>query len=412
MNQDIKQRIDQIKKGEIPTGYKKTNIGIYPINWRLTKVGLISSHVVEKNINSNFKITFTNSATKGVIKQSDFFEKEISNVENIAKYYVVQENDYIYNPRTSVSAPYGPINKSHFAEKGIVSPLYIVFRMDKDLEKNKYIENFFISSLWHRYVYQIANNGARHDRMNITINEFFDMPVPIPPTKEQQKIAEILMQCDKVIELYEQEIDELKSLKKAYLRKMFPQNGKNVPELRFAGFTDPWEQRKLKEFSKYVPSTLTVKDIDENGKYDLYDANNWIGKIDKPLLDNDYISIIKDGAGVGRVRKLSKNTSILGTMGAIIPQNSDYNFLFYTLEKTDFTKLTSGGTIPHIYFNQYGEEKFFIPSIFEQQVVGQYFVNLDNLITLHERKVEEQKNQKKSLMQLLLTGIVRVKSSK
>ena len=173
----------------------------------------------------------------------------------------------------------------------------------------------------------------------------------------------------------------------------------NKPQIRFSGFDDAWEQRKLKEVSKYVPSMLTVKDIDENGKYDLYDANDLIGKTDKLLLSEDYISIIKDGAGVGRVRKLLKNTNILGTMGAIIPQKNDYNFLFCILEKTDFTRLTSGGTIPHIYFNQYGEEGFSIPSMFEQRLIGQYFQKLDNLITLHQRKYDKLVNVKKSMLE-------------
>lgn len=157
------------------------------------------------------------------------------------------------------------------------------------------------------------------------------------------------------------------------------------PNIRFKGFSDDWEQRKLNEFTKYSSSTLTVKDIDENGNYDLYDANDLIGRTDKSALLVDYISIIKDGAGVGRVRRLPKNSCILGTMGAIIPQNIDYDFLFSVLEKTDFTKLTSGGTIPHIYFNQYGEKYFFVPSLEEQVKIGAYFFNLDHLITLHRR---------------------------
>ena len=171
------------------------------------------------------------------------------------------------------------------------------------------------------------------------------------------------------------------------------------PKIRFKGYNDDWEQRKLNEFTKYSSSSLTVKDIDETASYDLYDANEEIGKTDKSPLFDDYISIIKDGAGVGRVRKLPKNTSILGTMGAIIPQNSDYNFLFSILEKTDFTKLTSGGTIPHIYYNQYGEKVYSIPTLEEQQKIGQYFRNLDNLITLHQRKLDKLINVKKSMLE-------------
>ena len=142
----------------------------------------------------------------------------------------------------------------------------------------------------------------------------------------------------------------------------------------------------MKEFAKYNSSPLTVNDVDDNGNYDLYDANEKIGKTDKPPLLEDYISIIKDGAGVGRVRKLPINTNILGTMGATISQNSDYDFLFSILEKTDFTKLTSCGTIPHIYFKQYGENTYLFPTIVEQHQIGAFFQQIDNLITLHQRE--------------------------
>ena len=202
MNSQIKQRIDQIRRGEVPEGYKKTKVGIVPEEWEITKLYLISSHVSKKNTNGEVQTTFTNSATQGVIKQTDYFDKEISNKENITSYYVVQENDYIYNPRISVSAPCGPINKSHFSENGIVSPLYTVFRLNDVFQQNKYIEFFFKSSFWHSYMCGIANYGARHDRMNITNYDLFNMPIPFPPIAEQEKIAEILQTQDKVIELH------------------------------------------------------------------------------------------------------------------------------------------------------------------------------------------------------------------
>ena len=174
---------------------------------------------------------------------------------------------------------------------------------------------------------------------------------------------------------------------------------KRKPDIRFAGFTDAWEQRKLNTFSTYSSSPLTNNDINENGEYDLYDANGIVGKTNKSPNIVNYISIIKDGAGVGRVRKLPKNTSILGTMGAIIPNNSNYDFLYVLLENTEFNKLTSGGTIPHIYFKQYSEELYYIPELSEQQQIGAYFRTLDHLITLHQRKCESLKNVKKSLLE-------------
>lgn len=145
-----------------------------------------------------------------------------------------------------------------------------------------------------------------------------------------------------------------------------------------------WEQRKLKYFADYKSSSLTVKDCKEEGKYDLYDANQVIGKTDKFVIDEDYITIIKDGAGVGRTRKLSKNTAFIGTMGALTVNNSDLDFLYATLNRIDWNTKTFGSTIPHIYFKDYGEKVYGEPSIEEQKKIGLYFKNLDTLITLHQ----------------------------
>ena len=145
-----------------------------------------------------------------------------------------------------------------------------------------------------------------------------------------------------------------------------------------------WEHRKLKYFADYKSSSLTVKDCKEEGKYDLYDANQVIGKTDKFVIDEDYITIIKDGAGVGRTRKLSKNTAFIGTMGALTVNNSDLDFLYATLNRIDWNTKTFGSTIPHIYFKDYGEKVYGEPSIEEQKKIGLYFKNLDTLITLHQ----------------------------
>lgn len=117
----------------------------------------------------------------------------------------------------------------------------------------------------------------------------------------------------------------------------------------------------------------------------MFDANGTIGKTSKNVIKKEYISIIKDGAGVGRIRKLPKNTAILGTMGAIKAEKCDYDFLFTLLENADLGNSFSGSTIPHIYFKDYGENTYFVPNILEQKNIGLLFENLDNLITLHQR---------------------------
>lgn len=162
-------------------------------------------------------------------------------------------------------------------------------------------------------------------------------------------------------------------------------------------FSNTWEQRKLNELCEYTSSNLTANDAKSEG-YDLYDANSVIGKTTKNIQESDYISIIKDGAGVGRVRLLPKNSSFIGTLGGLIPNKSNLNFLFAILTKFNFNKLISGGTIPHIYFNQYGKEYVYAPFIEEQEIIGRFFYNLDTTITLHQRKLEKLKNVKKSML--------------
>ena len=176
---------------------------------------------------------------------------------------------------------------------------------------------------------------------------------------------------------------------------------RNKPRIRFKGFTEDWEQYKLEDICLYQSSSVTINDVDENGRYDLYDVNSLIGKTNKGFMEKEYITIIKDGAGVGRTRILPKNSMFLGTMGAITPQNSNLEFLYQLVTCANLGKICSGSTIPHIYFKDYGKLKFYIPSIIEQEVIGKIFYNIDNLITLHQRKLEKLKLAKKALLQKL-----------
>ena len=171
------------------------------------------------------------------------------------------------------------------------------------------------------------------------------------------------------------------------------------PRLRFKGFTEAWEQRKLNEIVSYASSSLSAKDAADDGKWNLYDANHLIGKTNLFFVRDDYITIIKDGAGVGRVRLLPKNSAFIGTMGALLPLNSDLLFDYALLTKADLSRKFSGSTIPHIYFKDYGNETYRTPLLLEQQKIGSLFERLDSLITLHQRKYEKLKSMKAALLE-------------
>ncbi|MDE5946603.1 MAG: restriction endonuclease subunit S [Oscillospiraceae bacterium] len=426
MNEETKKRIVAINSGIIPEGYKKTKVGIVPVEWKTIKLKNISKHITEKNKDMKHNETYTNSATQGIIKQTDYFDKQISNAENISSYYVVKQNDYVYNPRISVSAPCGPINKSHFSETGIMSPLYTVFRLNDEYGSNEYIEHYFKSSLWHRYMLSVANYGARHDRMNITNEDLFNMPLPIPPLPEQQKIAEILSTQDKLIELLERKMEQLKTLKKGYLQKMFPKKGCKYPELRFKGFTDPWEQRKFSE--QYVK--VNEKNNLSFGTDKIISVANMYFKEDTKNSDDDYMrtyNVMRLGDiafeghkskhfAHGRFVENTIGNGIVSHIFDVFRPIADYDLMFwkYLINNEGvmgiiMTRCTKASTMmTNLVANDFLKEKIAVPSLDEQKQIGAYFSNLDNLITLHQRKLDEEKQKKKALMQLLLTGKVKV----
>lgn len=166
--------------------------------WKQKTLGDLTSRCTSKNSEMEFSRVLTNSAVRGIIDQSDYFEKSIANTENIDGYYIVQEGDFVYNPRISVSAPVGPINRNDLGV-GVMSPLYSVFRFK--LSETDFFRHYFQSSEWHRYMYKIANFGARHDRMAMALDDFFEMPIPFPEEDERREISRFLNLLEKKIEL-------------------------------------------------------------------------------------------------------------------------------------------------------------------------------------------------------------------
>ena len=188
--------------------------------WEQRKLSDISTKVTTKNVDVHYTETLTNSAEQGIISQVDFFDKEISNKDNINGYYIVENNDFIYNPRISTLAPVGPINRNKLNRTGIMSPLYTVFRASKvDLG---FLEWYFQSNHWHRYMKLNGDSGARADRIAIKDSTFFDMPIKTPVNiKEQVLIGETLEKFNQYITLHQRKLDHLQLQKKALLQQMF-----------------------------------------------------------------------------------------------------------------------------------------------------------------------------------------------
>ena len=167
-----------------------------------------------------------NSATLGLIPQNDYFDREIANSNNTDGYYVIEYGDFVYNPRKSVSAPYGPVNIYTGSIKGIISPLYLCFSVHSIMPSFLYYR--FKSSVWFPYVYSHGDTGTRFDRVSIKDDVFFEMPIYMPSSKEQIKIANLMALLDERIATQNKIIDKLQSLIKGLNDFLYTQYGGEV----------------------------------------------------------------------------------------------------------------------------------------------------------------------------------------
>ncbi|HEM6015002.1 TPA: restriction endonuclease subunit S [Streptococcus suis] len=187
--------------------------------WKQRKLGEVAEKVSQKNLDRQYVETFTNSAEFGIISQRDFFEKNISSLDNISGYYIVSPDDFVYNPRISNLAPVGPIKRNKLGRVGVMSPLYTIFRFS-DIHLD-FVEKYFDTTIWHRYMELNGDSGARSDRFAIKDSVFKGLPIPLPTLPEQEAIGSFFSDLDQLITLHQRQLDHLKLLKKALLQQMF-----------------------------------------------------------------------------------------------------------------------------------------------------------------------------------------------
>ncbi|ELA7921217.1 restriction endonuclease subunit S [Vibrio alginolyticus] len=187
--------------------------------WGISPLKNLAEKVSLKNNSEQEKTVLTNSARDGIVYQSDYFDKDIANQNNLSGYYIVEKDCFVYNPRISELAPVGPIKRNHLS-KGVMSPLYTVFQFNPNVNID-FMELYFNSSNWFKYMKSVANFGARHDRMNITSKDFFDLPCPQPCQDEQIKITNFLKAIDNKITLVEKQLEQAKAFKQGLLQQMF-----------------------------------------------------------------------------------------------------------------------------------------------------------------------------------------------
>ena len=391
--------------------------------WEQRKLGEVARRVTRKNENGDSDLPLTISAQYGLVDQRTFFNSQVAS-KDMSGYFLLHRGEFAYNKSTSTDSPWGAIKRLEKYDMGCVSTLYICFELlsgDPD-----FLVTYYETDRWYKSVQLIAAEGARnHGLLNIAPDDFFETQICIPKRiDEQRRIGAFFDRLDSLITLHQRKYDKLCVLKKSMLDKMFPKGGSLYPEIRFAGFTDPWEQRKLGEVASGFEYGLNAaaSDFDGEKKYlritdiddqtrefrtdDLSspDINNPID--DRYLLKEGDILFARTGASVGKTylyKASDGKTYYAGFLiRAHVSDEADAGFIFQstlTERYKQFVLLTSQRSgQPGINAQEYSDLLLPLPSLMEQRRIGAFFDRLDSLITLHQRKLELLRNIKKSML--------------
>ena len=272
------------------------------------------------------------------------------------------------------------------------------FKVRKSLS-DEYIDEFIYYSFFKIDEWSKKNTnsgGLLSVNMPLLVKQGFLTPCK----EEQQTIASYFRILDAKLQASTKKVESLKKLKSASLVAMFPQNGESKPKVRFKGFEGEWNECKLGEICYKRSSFHTEGHLGANcGKYPIYGATGYIQNIETYDVDVPYVSIVKDGSGVGRVELNPAFSSVLGTMQYLLvkPQNS-IAYLLSLLQTFDFSEFTNGSSIPHIYFKDYALKEIKVPSLEEQQKIGSYFITLDRKIALETARLEKLKQIKRACL--------------
>ncbi|WP_368113081.1 restriction endonuclease subunit S [Bifidobacterium adolescentis] len=332
--------------------------------------------------------------------------------------YLLKEGDILF-ARTGAS-----VGKTYLYKASDGKTYYAGFLIRAHVSDEADAGFIFQSTLTERYKQFVLLTSQRSGQPGINAQEYSDLLLPLPSLMEQRRIGAFFDRLDSLITLHQRKYDKLCVLKKSMLDKMFPKGGSLYPEIRFAGFTDPWEQRKLGEVASGFEYGLNAaaSDFDGEKKYlritdiddqtrefrtdDLSspDINNPID--DRYLLKEGDILFARTGASVGKTylyKASDGKTYYAGFLiRAHVSDEADAGFIFQstlTERYKQFVLLTSQRSgQPGINAQEYSDLLLPLPSLMEQRRIGAFFDRLDSLITLHQRKLELLRNIKKSML--------------
>lgn len=359
-------------------------------------------------------------ANQGVAPKGDRYDRSaLVNDETGKKYKRTEFGDFIYSSNNLETGSIG-LNKYGNA---CISPVYSIFKptgkADLDFLGRRFLRKDFINEMvkWRQ--------GVVYGQWKIHETDFLNIVVTVPTIEEQKRIGDFLDGLDSLITLHQRKCEETKSLKKYMLQKMFPENGKCVPEIRFSGFSDAWEQRKLGEIYGSIGNAFVgtatpyyveqghfylesnnVKDGQINHNSEIFINDEFYEKQKDKWLHTGDVVMVQSGH-VGHAAVIPKELNNTAAHALIMFRNPKEEIEPYFLNyeyQTDKVKkkienITTGNTIKHILASDMQEFVVDVPKYEEQKVIASYFSHLDHLTTLHQHKCDELQKLKKFMLQ-------------
>ena len=393
-------------------------------DWEQRKLRDLVKEIKRNDPNSSAPIMMI-TANDGFINQSERYSTDNAG-KSLQKYILLQRGELAYNHGASKLRPYGSCFALIDEENARIPYVYHCFSCGN--ENPEFLSLVLNSKAVEQQLRRLVSSGARMDGLlNISFDDYTSIPIMIPNRNEQKQIADYIHTLNGLITLHQRKYDMLQKVKKSMLEKMFPKNGSKVPEIRFAGFTDDWEQRKLGD----VVQRITRKNenmesslpLTISAQYGLIDQNEFFDKRIASKDVSDYYLVYRGefaynkststDAPWGAIKRLDRyEKGVLSTLYIVFriqneeETDSDYLVSYYDTElwHNGVQAIAAEGARNHgllnIAPNDFFETNLLMPeSVNEQRMIGTFFKKLDHLITLHQRKLEKLKKLKKSMLE-------------
>ncbi|WP_158694993.1 restriction endonuclease subunit S [Pediococcus inopinatus] len=376
--------------------------------WEQCTLKDVSARITRKNSNLESNLPLTISAQDGLVDQNTFFGKTIASKDTTG-YFLLKKGEFAYNKSYSKGYPFGAVKRLDKYDEGVLSTLYIVFAPRHI--SSTFLAVYYDSKSWYKEIYRNAAEGARnHGLLNISSSDFFDSKLTIPSDKNEQRfIGRFIKTIDKLIAANQRQLEELKTIKKLAMQKIFDQ------EWRFNGFTDAWEQRKLDKVAEYRNGKGHEKSISSNGKYIVVNSkfvstNGLVKKFTniqmEPLVKGDIAFVLSDvpnGRALARTFLISKNNkySLNQRIAGITPKNNISSFFLSSLMNRSpyFLKFDDGVSQTNLSKKDVENFAEMYPEFFEQKKISALLKSIDNLLAANQSKSEQLKKLKKWFMQ-------------